>query len=176
MKLVKLSTIIFFFISLITNAQETDYVLGTGDTISIRVHGEPDLTFDTKIGTEGSILYPFLGEIKVKGRTAADVRWLIVSGLKGDYIVNPEVDVNVIGYRPFFILGEVNEPKDYPYQPGLTLAQAIAVAGGLTERASKSDIELKRKLADGTAQVLNNIDMDEPLQPGDTVTIKQSFF
>ncbi|MDG6100069.1 polysaccharide export protein [Alteromonas sp. ZYF713] len=176
MKLVTLGAVICFLCTFMASAQEADYVLGTGDTISIRVHGEPDLTFETKIGTNGSILYPFLGEIKVKGRTAADIRWLIVSGLKGDYLVNPEVDVNVTGYRPFFILGEVREPKDYPYQPGLTLAQAIAVAGGLTERASEENIEIKRKLDNGKIQILNNLGMDELLQPGDTVVIKQSFF
>lgn len=176
MKLVNLVAVICLFCVFTANAQETDYVLSTGDTINIRVHGEPDLTFDTKIGTNGTILYPFLGEVKVKGRTAAEVRWLIVSGLKGDYLLNPEVDVSVIEYRPFFILGEVNEPKDYPYQPGLTVAQAIAIAGGLTERASESGIELKRKLNDGKTEVKGNIDLDEPLQPGDIITVKQSFF
>jgi len=176
MKLVNLGAVICFFCAFMVSAQEADYVLGTGDTISIRVHGEPDLTFDTKIGTNGTILYPFLGEVKVKGRTAAEFRWLIMSGLKGDYLLNPEVDVSVIEYRPFFILGEVNEPKDYPYQPGLTVAQAIAIAGGLTERASESSIELKRKRSDGSTAVTNNTGMDEPLQPGDIITVKQSFF
>lgn len=176
MKLVKLGAVICILCAFMARAQEADYVLGIGDTINIRVHGEPDLTFETKIGTNGTILYPFLGEIKLKGRTTADIRWLIVSGLKGDYLINPEVDVNVTAYRPFFILGEVREPKDYPYQPGLTLAQAIAVAGGLTERASEENIEIKRKLDNGKIQILNNLGMDELLQPGDTVVIKQSFF
>ncbi|AEF03788.1 polysaccharide export protein [Alteromonas stellipolaris] len=157
-------------------AQSSDYKLDTGDTISIRVHGEPDLTFDTKIGISGKLLYPFLGELNVKTRTTAEVRWLIENGLKGDYLLNPEVDVFIKEYRPFFILGEVQSPKDYPFQPGLTVSQALAVAGGLTERGSQKGIELKRKLEDGTTKIIENVDMDETLQPGDVITIKQSFF
>ncbi|MAF64008.1 MAG: capsular biosynthesis protein [Blastomonas sp.] len=157
-------------------AQSNDYVLDTGDTISIRVHGEPDLTFDTKISTSGKVLYPFLGEIKVAGHTTEEVRKLIYGGLIGDYLLKPEVDVNVIEYRPFYILGEVQSPKNYPYQPGLTLSQAIAIAGGLTERGSLNGIELKRKLQSGSVQLFQDVGMDELLQPGDVVTVKQSFF
>lgn len=157
-------------------AQGDDYVLDTGDTINIRVHGEPDLTFEAKVGTNGVLLYPFLGEITLKGRTAAEIRWLIDDGLRGDYLLNPEVDVSVIEYRPFFILGEVQSPKNYPYQPGLTVSQAIAIAGGLTERGSEKGIELKRKMKNGETQVVTDIGMDEALQPGDVITVKQSFF
>jgi polysaccharide export outer membrane protein len=165
-----------FLLTTFAHAQSDDYVLDTGDTISIRVHGEPDLTFETKVGTNGLLLYPFLGEITLKGRTAAELRWLIDDGLRGDYLLNPEVDVSVIEYRPFFILGEVQSPKNYPYQPGLTVSQAIAIAGGLTERGSDKGIELKRKSKNGQTQVMTDIGLDEPLQPGDVITVKQSFF
>lgn len=157
-------------------AQSDDYVLDTGDKISIRVHGEPDLTFDVKVGTNGVLLYPFLGDINVKGRTAAEVRWLIDEGLRGDYLLNPEVDVSIIEYRPFFMLGEVQSPKNYPYQPGLTVSQAIAIAGGLSARGSEKGIELKRKLKNGETIVKTDVGMDESLQPGDVITVKQSFF
>jgi protein involved in polysaccharide export with SLBB domain len=157
-------------------AQDDDYVLDTGDTISIRVHGEPDLTFEAKVGTNGVLLYPFLGEITLKDRTAAEIRWLIDNGLRGDYLLNPEVDVSVIEYRPFYILGEVQAPKNYPYQPGLTVSQAIAIAGGLTERGSEKGIQLKRKLKNGKITVEADIDLDKSLQPGDVITVKQSFF
>lgn len=157
-------------------AQSEDYVLDTGDTISIRVHGEPDLTFDTKISTSGKVPYPFLEEVKVAGHTPEEVRMIIYGGLIGDYIVKPEVDVNIIEYRPFYILGEVQSPKNYPYQPGLTLSQAIAIAGGLTERGSFNGIELKRKLRSGNIRLLQDVGMDHLLRPDDVVTVKQSFF
>ncbi|WP_297330246.1 polysaccharide biosynthesis/export family protein [Pseudoalteromonas sp.] len=160
----------------VSNAQDSaDYVLGTGDSISIQVHGEEDLSFETRIGGDGTIRYPFLGDIKVTGRTVAEVRWLIADGLKGDYLDNPSVNVSVIEYRPFFILGEVKKPQHYAYQPGLTVRQAIAIAGGLTERASEEKIELKR-FVNGKFTVIQNVKLDMAIEPGDTITIAQSFF
>ena len=160
----------------VSNAQDSaDYVLGTGDSISIQVHGEEDLSFETRIGGDGTIRYPFLGDIKVTGRTVAEVRWLIADGLKGDYLDNPSVNVSVIEYRPFFILGEVKKPQHYAYQPGLTVRQAIAIAGGLTERASEEKIELKR-FENGKFTVIQNVKLDMAIEPGDTITIAQSFF
>lgn len=152
-----------------------DYILGIGDTISIQVHGEDDLSFESKIGGDGTIRYPFLGDVKVTGRTVAEVRWLIADGLKGDYLDDPSVNVSVIEYRPFFILGEVKRPQHYAYQPGLTVRQAIAIAGGMTERASDEKIELKR-FVDGELTVIKNIKLDMAIEPGDTITIAQSFF
>ena len=155
--------------------EQADYMLGIGDTISIQVHGEDDLSFDTRIGGDGTIRYPFLGDIKVTGRTVAQVRWLIADGLRGDYLDDPSVNVSVIEYRPFFILGEVKNPQHYAYQPGLTVRQAIAIAGGMTERASEDKIELKR-FVNGELTVIQNVKLDMAIQPGDTITIAQSFF
>ncbi len=160
----------------VCSAQElADYKLGTGDTVSIQVHGEDDLSFETRIGGDGTIRYPFLGDIKVTGRTVAQVRWLIADGLKGDYLDDPSVNVSVIEYRPFFILGEVKNPQHYAYQPGLTVRQAIAIAGGMTERASDEKIELKR-FVNGELTVIQNVQLDMAIEPGDTITIAQSFF
>ncbi|RPH16169.1 MAG: polysaccharide export protein [Alteromonadaceae bacterium TMED7] len=160
----------------VCSAQElADYKLGTGDTIRIQVHGEEDLSFETRIGGDGTIRYPFLGDIKVTGRTVAQVRWLIADGLKGDYLDDPSVNVSVIEYRPFFILGEVKNPQHYAYQPGLTVRQAIAIAGGMTERASDEKIELKR-FVNGELTVIQNVQLDMAIEPGDTITIAQSFF
>lgn len=160
----------------VCSAQElADYKLGTGDTISIQVHGEEDLSFETRIGGDGTIRYPFLGDIKVTGRTVAQVRWLIADGLKGDYLDDPSVNVSVIEYRPFFILGEVKKPQHYAYQPGLTVRQAIAIAGGMTERASDEKIELKR-FVNGELTVIQKVQLDMAIEPGDTITIAQSFF
>ncbi|RDV28127.1 polysaccharide export protein [Alteromonas aestuariivivens] len=157
-------------------AQDTEsYLIGTGDRIEILVHGEDDLSFETTIGIEGTILYPFLGELMIAGRTTNEVRGIITQGLKGDYLDAPSVNVSIIEYRPFFILGEVKSPKSYSYRPGLTVDQAIAMAGGLSERASSEAIELKRTI-DGEVKVFKKVSLNYLVKPGDTITVSESFF
>jgi polysaccharide export outer membrane protein len=150
------------------------YKLGTGDQIRIQVFGEDDLTLELRVGDSGRVSYPFLGDVQVAGLTLAELERAIVDGLKPDYLLDPSVNVSVVEYRPFFIYGEVNKPGGYPFQPGLTVEKAVALAEGFTERASRTRIVVvhdddprreKRQAAIGTA-----------LRPGDTVTIEQSFF
>lgn len=150
------------------------YKLGTGDEIRIQVYGEDDLLMETRIGDSGVIAYPFIGEIQVAGKTPAEVEAIIVAGLKPDYLVDPTVTVSVVEYRPFFIYGEVEDPGGYPFQPGLTVAQAIALGGGFTERASRQRIFLVRD--DDPTHQRRQVTLNTPIGPGDTVTVEQSFF
>jgi protein involved in polysaccharide export with SLBB domain len=161
-----------------SNAQglsQQDYLLDTGDRIEIRVLGEEDLSFEVTLGLNATLQYPFLGQFNVQQKTLAEVREMITNGLKGDYLDNPDVDVNIVTYRPFFILGEVMRPQNYPFQPGLTVNRAIAIAGGFTERASRTNIELRRA-KDGSTVTITERTMDTALFPGDEVIVKQSFF
>jgi polysaccharide export outer membrane protein len=152
----------------------SDYRLGSGDRIQIQVFDEPDLSMEVRLSDAGTISYPFLGEVRVSGNTVSQLEAQIVGGLKGDYLVDPKVNVAVIEYRPFYINGEVEDPGGYPYQPRLTLRKAIALAGGFTERASKSKINvLSEGAIDGRQR---QIGMDVMLNPGDIVTVQQSFF
>jgi protein involved in polysaccharide export with SLBB domain len=152
----------------------SDYRLGSGDRIQIQVFDEPDLSMEVRLSDAGTISYPFLGEVRVSGNTVSQLEAQIVGGLKGDYLVDPKVNVSVVEYRPFYINGEVEDPGGYPYQPGLTLRKAIALAGGFTERASKSKINvLSEGAIDGRQR---QIGMDVMLNPGDIVTVEQSFF
>ena len=151
------------------------YQLGTGDKISILVYGEDDLSFDIRIGMDGVIRYPFLGDIQVIGKTVEELNRTITEGLRGDYLDEPNVNVAVEEYRPFYILGEVVSPKHYQYQPGMTVRQAIAISGGLNERASSSNIQLKRKTGN-ESQVFENVSLDEEILPGDIITVAQRFF
>ena len=153
-------------------AVDQSYRLGAGDDIEIRVYGEDDMLVRTRIGESGVISYPFLGSITVKGLTVDELERLIVKGLKGPYLVDPAVSVNVIEYRPFFVNGEVNKPGAYPFQPGVTLRKAIAMAGGFTERANRSKGDVMR----GTNMEAQPLQLDDQLRPGDIITIKQSFF
>ncbi len=152
----------------------SDYRLGSGDKIKITVFGQQDLSIETLLNDKGTIDYPFLGQVQAAGKTPEEFQHLIHNGLKGDYLVNPTVSVSIVEYRPFFIDGEVENPGAYPFQPGLTINKASALAGGYTERASLSKIFIIR--SNDPDQKSINIDSNALLQPGDIVTVKQSYF
>jgi len=155
-------------------ASDNDYRLGSGDKILISVYGEEDLTIETLLSDSGLINYPFLGELKVTGLSLGKLEALIIKGLKGDYLINPNVQVSIIEYRPFFINGEVEKPGGYPFQPGLSIAKAAALAEGFTERASESKIFVVR--GDDASQTPVKVNLNTLLRPGDIVTVQQSFF
>jgi polysaccharide export outer membrane protein len=152
-----------------------DYVLNAGDTIRIYVYGEPDLTFEQLlIGQNGRIAYPFLGELRVAGRTVNELQERLIDGLKPDYLVDPRVSVGIVKYRPFFVNGEVERPGGVDFQPGLTLRKAISLAGGFTERANKKEFLV---ISDGDAvRGERKEDLDYQVKPGDIITVQDTFF
>lgn len=156
------------------NMNMSQYRLGVGDKILINVFGQSELSMETRIPDVGKINYPFLGELKLVGLTLTEVENLIFKGLQGEYLVNPSVAVSIVEYRPFFIDGEVKTPGGYPYQPGLTVNKAAALAGGYTERASRSDIQIIRD-KNGQPQSLE-VEVGHMIQPGDIITVPQRFF
>ncbi len=178
----QLLTLFFTCVILVTqmaNAQQGNssmrsYQLGVGDKIYINVFGEDDLSLETRLPDIGIINYPFLGEIKLVGMTLSEVEKLIYEGLKGDYLINPSVAVTIVEYRPFFIDGEVKQPGGYPYQPGLSVNKAVALAGGYTERASRDDIQVVREK--NGSPISLEVDVGALIQPGDVITIPQRFF
>jgi polysaccharide biosynthesis/export protein VpsN len=151
------------------------YKLGAGDVISIRVYGEDDLSLEkVRLTDTGTIFLPSLGELGVRGKTLGEVERLVVEGLRGRILVNPKVSVYVEEYRPFFINGMVEKPGGYPFQPGLTLRKAAALAGGFKERASMSKLFLIR--GDDPQQRQIKVDLNTQIYPGDIITIEESFF
>ena len=154
---------------------DAQYRLGSGDVIRINVFGEPDLSFEElRLTDAGSFSYPFIGEVRGNGKTAVEIEKIIEDSLRGEYLVDPRVSVSVLKYREFFISGEVKEPGGYPFQPGLTLRRAVALAGGLTERASTKRITVIRD--SDTTRIPEAATLDTLLMPGDTITIEQGFF
>lgn len=153
---------------------DAGYRLGTGDRIQIRVFGEEDLSMETRIGDDGVIVYPFLGTLNLKGMTVRELEQRIVEGLRPDYLINPSVTVSLLEYRNFFIYGEVRSPGGFGFQPGLSVRQAVALAGGFTERASRNRITVVRD-ADPAGES-QSIGLNDPVRPGDTITVAQSFF
>lgn len=151
------------------------YKLAAGDVLRITVFGERDLSFEKiRLNDAGMFSYPFLGEIAAKGLTPNQVEKIIVNGLKQGYLVDPKVTLSLIAYRSFYINGEVQKPGSYPFEPGLTLEKAIALGGGLTERASIKRVTIVR--GDGSPTLTETVTRNTAIAPGDTISIAQGFF
>lgn len=157
-----------------SSSLDASYRLGAGDRISIKVFGEDDLSMEVLISDSGVINYPFLGELSVKDITIAQLESRIDRGLRGDYLVNPNVNVAITDYRPFFIQGEVEKPGAYPFQPGLTISKAVTIASGFTERAARSKLYIVR--ADDPKQNERVVAPNDQVRPGDLIVIRESFF
>jgi protein involved in polysaccharide export with SLBB domain len=180
--------LIFFvlsFLSIASFANESGlsgYRLGAGDLISISVYDEADLSLEVRIGLSGQISYPLLGDVVVSGLTPKLLEQKLTSGLKGPYLVAPSVNVSIIEYRPFYVIGEVKKPGSYPFHPGLTVDKAISISGGFTERASKDSIYVihddrkPRSKQKDEREEKNQVELYDVIRPGDVVTIEQSFF
>lgn len=156
-------------------AASSQYTLATGDQIYIQVFDEPDLTMRATISESGSINYSYLGSVQVAGNTASQLTELITERLRDGYLKNPSVNITVEKYRSFFVDGEVKQPGSYGYQPGLTLAKAVSLAGGLTDRASRRRISLTREI-DGEKKSFDRIKMSQSIEPGDVITVNEGFF
>ncbi|MFV0277082.1 MAG: polysaccharide biosynthesis/export family protein [Parahaliea sp.] len=166
---------LFAIVTRPAGAQNGDYTLNAGDSIRIYVYGEPDLTFEKLlVGPNGRIPYPFLGEITAKGKTAGEIQHLLVSGLRPEYLIDPRIAVSIVEYRPFFVNGEVEKPGAVAFQPGLTLRKAISLASGFTERANRKDILVINDSDAGLKE--RKVGLDYRVQPGDIITVKDTFF
>jgi protein involved in polysaccharide export with SLBB domain len=156
------------------NSSVSTYRLGAGDKIKIQVYGEPDMGVEATLSDAGTLVHPVLGEIKAAGLTIGELSAAMVQELKGPYLVDPKVSVNIMEYREYYVNGEVQKPGAYHYEPGLTVHKAISVAGGFTQRASRTGITL---IADkDPAQKPREVGLDAPVNPGDILMIEESFF
>ncbi len=174
-KIYWLITALIVSISTIIHANDIEYPLSSGDIISIKVFAEPDLSIaKIKLTENGGFTYPFIGEIQAKGLTVLQLQNKIKNQLKGSYLVDPRVSVSVLEYRHFFISGEVRSPASYSYQPGLTVRRAIALAGGLKERASERRMTIIRET--DPEKNPEYVTMEDFVMPGDIITIDQGFF
>jgi polysaccharide export outer membrane protein len=177
----RIARLIVVLASLIVSAataqtpQLSSYKLGSGDMISIRVLGEDDLKREkVRLSDAGTISFPVLGEIKVKGMTVGALEEYVTNGLKGRYLVNPQVTVSIDEYRNFFVNGQVEKPGGYPFSPGLTVRKAISIAGGFRERASREKIDIIHD--DDPTQTPKRVNLNTPVLPGDILTVEESFF
>ena len=152
----------------------TDYVLGHGDRIRITVFGHEDLTGEFLLSETDTISLPLVGVLDFNGATLGQAQRIVVDALKPDYLVDPRVSVEVLEYRPFYIIGEVNNPGAYPYVNGMTVIEAVALGGGFTYRARRNRVLVIR--ADDQTRSESEIDANERVLPGDVVRVAERLF
>jgi polysaccharide biosynthesis/export protein len=152
------------------------YRIADGDKLKVTVFDEPTLTGEFGVGLDGSLSLPLISSIQASGQTPNELAAKITSALAaGDYVLSPRVSVEVSQHRPFYILGEVNAPGEYPYIGDLTVDQAIAKAKGYSPRANKSEVVLRRQgWTDGRRVRLDSAPL--LIAPGDTITVQEAFF
>ena len=152
---------------------ETMYTLGSGDRLKITVFGEDDLSGEFQVDGSGYISFPLIGEIRVSGLSMRDLEREVVERLQDGYLIDPRVSLEVMNYRPFYILGEVNSPGQYEYVSGINLHNAVAMAGGYTHRARRNRAEITRT---NPETIIENADHSTVILPGDIINIRERFF
>ena len=157
-----------------TSADPGGYAVGPGDRIRVTVFGHEDLSGEFTISEAGTISLPLAGILTIEGGTLADAERTVVGALKPDYLLNPQVSIELMEYRPFYIIGEVNEPGSYPYVNGMTVTEAVALAGGYTHRAKEQEAVVIR--ASDPTRAERSIPVTDVVLPGDVVKIPERFF
>ncbi len=160
-----------------TRLQQTtldSYRLDSGDKLRITVFGQMDLTGEFNVDGSGLVALPLIAPVQARGRTTEEFSQALANELKQKLLRNPSVSVEVTQYRPFFILGEVNKPGQYPYVNGMTVKTAAAIAGGFTYRASTGEVTVTRKV-DGD-MLEGKVAIDAAVMPGDTILVAERLF
>ena len=150
------------------------YVLSSGDKMRVLVYGQENLSNIYTIDGAGQISMPLVGGVPASGLTTAELEQEVSRRLQNGYIREPNVSIEVEQYRPFFVLGEVNQSGQFPYVNGLTAQTAVAIAGGYTPRADRGEVEITRQVAGRL--VTGHVPASYPLRPGDTILVKERWF
>jgi polysaccharide export outer membrane protein len=175
----------FFFIGLVMlvalarggdafGAEGAQYRLGAGDKIQVTVFGHKDLSGEFEVDGSGVIRLPLVGAVRVGKKSIRELEKSIIRKLKPDYLKNPRVSVQVLNYRPFYIIGEVKKPGSYPYVNGMKVINAIALAGGFTYRARENRILVVR--ANDPSRRKSAADQNTTILPGDIIEVPERFF
>jgi polysaccharide biosynthesis/export protein len=155
-------------------ANQAGYRLDAGDKLRVMVYGQEGLTNTYAIDAGGAITMPLIGAIPARGKTVAGVAAEITTRLRRGYIRDPSVAVEIESYRPFFILGEVAAPGQYPYVPNMSIESAVAIAGGFSPRARRDQVTLTHTDASGPMRVV--VPLGTALSPGDTILVGERWF
>jgi polysaccharide export outer membrane protein len=160
----------------VPSPSEPPYALDTGDKLRIVVFGQDGLSNSYFIDAAGQVTIPLIGAVTARGLTTQQLGRAIAAKLRAGFIREPHVAIEVETYRPFFILGEVIQPGQYPYVPNMTVETAVAIAGGFTPRAYRYDVKIDRQTPGAVVRGRSSVPLLTRLQPGDTVVIKERWF
>jgi len=155
-------------------ASQPAYTLDSGDKLRIVVFGQDGLTNSYTVSASGTITMPLIGSVTARGLTPSALSNLNAEKLKQGFVREPQVAVEVENYRPFFILGEVTAPGQYPYVPNMTVETAVAIAGGFTPRAFRQNVTLSRPWQGQSLR--STVPVTTPVRPGDTITVQERWF
>ena len=155
-------------------AADGSYRLGEGDKVRVIVFGEEDLSGEFVVDDAGQISLPLVGQVPAANTTTRELELAVANKLKEGYLRDPRVSVEVLNFRPIYIHGEVNKPDKYPYVNGMTVMNAIAMAGGYTYRADTDDVYITR----GNSPVEQKVDVTPMtrVEPGDVIRVPERFF
>jgi polysaccharide export outer membrane protein len=156
--------------------QPTVYRLAAGDKLSITVFGEESLSREFSVTPQGDLAFPLLGDIPVSNMTVSELQEMLRTRLADGYVNDPRVTVEVLNYRPFYILGEVNKAGEYPFSDGLTAIQAVARAGGYSYRADQSTIYIIRSGQQSEERYDLRDGRPVYVSPGDTIRVGERYF
>jgi protein involved in polysaccharide export with SLBB domain len=151
-----------------------EYRLGSGYRVRVTVFGQQDLSGEYRVDGTGLMAFPLVGQVPAGGKTAAEVQAELVQGLTPKYLKNPNISIEVLSYRPFYVVGEVRTPGSYSYVNGMTVLNAVALAGGFTYRAREDQFYIVRNTAGGKSKM--SAAVDTPVQPGDVITVRERYF
>jgi protein involved in polysaccharide export with SLBB domain len=155
-------------------AEAPPYRLGSGDKVLITTFGEPTLSGSFDVSGSGTVDIPLVGEVKAKGLTTDQLGKAVEVALRNGFLKDPQVSIEVTNYRPYYILGEVTKPGEYPYSDGLTVLNAVATANGFTYRANTHRVFIKR--ANDPVEREVDLTTQTVVEPGDTIRIKERYF
>jgi polysaccharide export outer membrane protein len=168
---------IFLFVACASAAwAESGYVyqMGAGDRLKIVTYGEEKLTGEFVVSGEGVVAFPLVGDVPARGRTVADFRADLVARLSREFLRNPSVTVDVVNFRPVYVLGEVAKPGEFPFAENMTVYTLVAKAGGFTYRANRRTVFIRREGQPvETAHMLSGTTV---VRPGDTIRIGERYF
>jgi len=153
---------------------DAPYQLASGDRLRVIVFGQEGLTNSFSVDGAGNISMPLIGMVRAQGLTTAQLQTTIAARLQQGYLRDPHVSVEVEAFRPFYVLGEVGTPGQYPFVNGTTVQNAIAIAGGFGPRGYKENVDLSRIV--GGELLTTSVPLSFPVRPGDTITVWERFF
>lgn len=155
-------------------AKQESYRLGTGDKLRVIVYGEDDLGGEYEIDGSGMVRLPLVGSVQAAGLSQRQFEQEVKAKLDEGYLKDARVNVEVTNYRPFYILGEVNKPGEYPFVNGMNVLTAVATAGGYTYRANESEVYIRRSGSSDEQSV--DADPTTKVNPGDIIRVPERFF